>query len=118
MPSEITDPPETSVAPLAAPAGAAPGARLLSRALSEADAIDLWVARWLRVPIKDLVRRYNCDSRRLYEVWWGQKFPRSRSKAQLVFQERFPGAASHTAFGYRRIPRGPETDPRQGGLFD
>jgi hypothetical protein len=35
------------------------------RRLSEADAIDIWIARWLRIRRKDLIARYGCDPRRL-----------------------------------------------------
>ena len=75
------------------------------RVLSEADAIDIWIARWLRIRRKDLVQRYGCDPRRLYEIWWGERFPASREKAMQLFGERYPGLADRTHFGYRRIPR-------------
>jgi hypothetical protein len=39
------------------------------RPLTEADAVDIWIARWLRIRRRDLVRRYACDPRRLYEIW-------------------------------------------------
>ena len=77
------------------------------RALTEKDAVDIWIARWLRVRQKDLLTRYNCDSRRLYEIWWGERFPASRRKAADLFRERHPGHTDRTDFGYRRIPRGP-----------
>jgi hypothetical protein len=77
-----------------------------SGVLTEKDAIDIWIARWLRVRQKDLLERYQCDSRRLYEVWWGERFPASRRKAADLFRERYPGHADRTDFGYRRIPRG------------
>jgi hypothetical protein len=87
------------------------------RALTEADAVDIWIARWLRVRQKDLLARYRCDSRRLYEIWWGEKFPASRRKAAEAFRQRFPGQTDRTDFGYRRIPR---TPPRgeQCDLFE
>lgn len=73
--------------------------------LKEADAIEIWIARWLRVPLKMLVERYGCDSRRLYEVWWGERYPASRAKAEAEFRDRHPGLADRTSYGYRRIPR-------------
>jgi hypothetical protein len=85
--------------------------------LTEADAIEIWIARWLRTRPRDLLIRYGCDGRRLYDIWWGKTFPGSRSRAKQVFIERYPGAADRTDFGYRRIPRG-GADPRQGSLFD
>lgn len=103
--------------PPAVRAGDKSSARSAKRSLSEADAIDIWVARWLRVPIKELVARYGCDSRRLYEIWWGERFPRSCGKAESVFAERYPGAVERTPFGYRRIPRGSDHDQAQQELF-
>lgn len=88
------------------------------RPLRESDAIEIWIARWLRVPRKDLISRYGCDSRRLYDIWWGQQFPGSRAKAAEAFQHRFPHLADRTVFGYRRIPRVVHDVPsRQADLF-
>lgn len=75
------------------------------RVLTEADAVDIWIARWLRIRRKDLVARYGCDSRRLYEIWWGERFPASREKAMQLFEARHPDLLDRTQFGYRRIPR-------------
>jgi hypothetical protein len=72
--------------------------------LTEADAIEIWMARWLRIRPKSLVQRYGCDPRRLYEIWWGERFPGSRAKAEKLFRERHPGIVERTSFGYRRIP--------------
>lgn len=85
--------------------------------LKEADAIEIWIARWLRVPLKVLVSRYDCDSRRLYEVWWGERHPASRAKAEAEFRRRHPGLADRTSYGYRRIPRA-ATSENQMGLFE
>ncbi|MFV0367161.1 MAG: hypothetical protein ACK5KM_01750 [Hyphomicrobiaceae bacterium] len=87
------------------------------RKLMEADAIEIWIARWLRVPLKVLIQRYGCDSRRLYEVWWGERFPGSRAKAEAAFKARYPGLADRTSYGYRRIPRERPGDD-QLGFFD
>jgi hypothetical protein len=78
----------------------------LARPLSEADAIEIWIARWLRVRRKDLITRYGCDPRQLYAIWWGEKFPGSRTRAEAVFRDRHPGLIDRVSFGYRRIPRG------------
>ena len=88
------------------------------RSLTETDAVEIWIARWLRVRHKDLVARYGCDGRRLYDVWWGVSHPASRAKAEKVFLERYPGLAERTAFGYRRIPRGSDAGDGQRSLFD
>ena len=92
-------------------------AKAKPRSLTEADAIEIWIARWLRSRPKDLMQRYGCDSRRLYDIWWGQAFPGSRARAKQAFIERYPNAAESTVFGYRKIPRG-GNDPRQTTLFD
>jgi hypothetical protein len=88
------------------------------RPLTQADAVDIWIARWLRIRRKDLLARYRCDPRRLYEIWEEKRFPGSRAKALAVFNERHPGLADRIDFGlHRRIPRAipPELQP---GLFD
>jgi hypothetical protein len=75
------------------------------RPLTEADAIDIWIARWLRVRRKDLLQRYACDPRRLYEIWEGTRFPQSRDKALTAFAERFPSLMGRIdASPHKRIP--------------
>ena len=75
--------------------------------LTERDAIEIWIARWLRIRRKELMAQYQCGSSRLYEIWWGQRFPASREKAAKLFRERHPAMVEQTSFGYRRIPRKP-----------
>ena len=80
--------------------------------------MEIWIARWLRIRRKDLMALYHCDSSRLYEIWWGQRFPASREKAVKLFRERHPGLVERTAFGYRRIPRkAAAIKGEQGDLF-
>ena len=75
-----------------------------ARALTESDAVDIWLARWLRIRVKDLIRRYACDPRRLYEVWEETRFPGTRAKARTIFLERYPGLADRVDFGpHRRV---------------
>lgn len=94
----------------------APFARGAGRPLTEADAIDLWIARWLRARRADLCRRYVCDPRRLYEIWEGVRFPASRDKAWAAFRLRYPALVERVDSGpHRRIPR--SADPRQLSLF-
>ena len=90
------------------------------KVLTETDAVEIWIARWLRVRPKHLVSRYGCDSRRLYEIWWGERFPGSKAKAEKQFRERYPGVVERTAFGYRRIPTvvAKRDGARQLSLFD
>jgi hypothetical protein len=93
----------------------APAAR---RPLTEADAVDIWIARWLRTRRRDLVARYGCDPRRLYEIWEERRFAGSRAKALELFGARHPGLVDRIDYGpHRRIPRAipPELQP---GLFD
>jgi hypothetical protein len=88
------------------------------RPLSEKDAVEIWIARWLRIRRKDLVIRFGCDPRRLYEIWEETRFPASRVKAMALFQERHPSLVDRIDFGrHQRISR---TIPAhlQPGLFD
>jgi hypothetical protein len=95
----------------------APVRRSSKRALSEQDAIDIWVARWLRIRRKDIVLRYGCDPRRIYDIWEGTKHPASRSKALLRFQAEYPNLMDRIDFGsHQRIPRN-EVSPDQLTLF-
>ncbi len=88
-----------------------------TRALCEADAIDIWIARWLRIRRRDLCQRYACDPRRLYEIWEGTRFPAAQAKARDVFARRYPGIVDRIDFGYhQRLSR--EVHPDQLGFFD
>jgi hypothetical protein len=90
----------------------------IRRRLTETDAVDIWIARWLRIRRKDLLIRYCCDPRRLYEIWEEKRFAGSRAKALELFQERYPGLTDRIDYGrHRTIPRAvpPELQP---GLFD
>jgi hypothetical protein len=96
---------------------AATSADRLPRVLNESDAIDIWIARWLRIRQRDLCVRYGCDPRRLYEIWEGTRFPAAQTKARAVFAERYPGIADRVDFGHhRRLAR--ETHPDQLRFFD
>jgi hypothetical protein len=93
-------------------------ARTTGGSLTEADAIDIWIARWLRIRRKDLLARYGCDPRRLYDIWEEQRFAGSRAKAAELFTERHPGLIDRIDFGaHKRIPRRPPPE-LQPGLFD
>jgi len=84
--------------------------------LTRADAVDIWIARWLRVRRKDLCARYQCDPRRLYEIWEEQRFAGAREEALQLFHERYPALADRIDYGpHRRIPR--TTHPDQLSLF-
>jgi hypothetical protein len=92
--------------------------RPAERRLTEADAVEIWIARWLRIRRKDLIARYGCDPRRLYEIWEGARFPGSREKALALFVQQHPGLAGRIDFGlHRRIPRSPQLEG-QLELFD
>lgn len=105
---------------VAEPQGATASATAaITRPLSDADAVEIWIARWLRVRRKDLIQRYGCDPRQLYAIWWGERFPGSRAKAEDAFRARHPGLVDRVSFGYRRIPRGPLKEPEgQLSLFE
>jgi len=90
--------------------------------LSADDAVDIWIARWLRVRPKDLIERYGCDPRRLYEIWAEDKFAGSRDRAMERLRKNHPGLTDRIDFGpHRRISMTVEADlqpdlfPEQGG---
>ncbi len=85
--------------------------------MSEADAVDIWIARWLKIRRRDLISRYECDPRRLYEIWQEERFAGSRDKALSVFQERFPSLADRIDPGpHVRHPKA--VHPDQMRLFE
>ena len=87
------------------------------RALTEADAVDIWIARWLRIRRKDLIERYGCDPRRIYEVWQEERFVGSRAKAIELFRERYPALVDRIDYGrHTRISR--TVHPDQLSFFD
>jgi hypothetical protein len=95
-----------------------PPPNIVHRALTEADAIDIWIARWLRVRRKDLLARYGCDPRRLYEIWEGTRFPASREKALNAFATRYPTRMTQSDLSpHKRIPTR-TSSPDQLQLFD
>lgn len=92
--------------------------RVEPRALTESDAIDIWIARWLRVRRSDLIARYQCDPRRLYEIWGEEKFFGSRAKAFKIFAVRHPRLMDRIDPGpHRRLPSR-SIHPDQLTLFD
>ena len=86
------------------------------RPLTEDDAVAIWIARWFKIRPKDLVCRYSCDPRRLYEIWEESRFPGSRAKALALMTERYPSLTSRIDPGlHQRISKA--ADPRQLTLF-
>lgn len=95
----------------------APPSKGEPRSLTEANAIDIWIARWLRIRRRDLCQRYQCDPRRLYEIWDGSRFPAAQDKARTLFAERHPGIVDRIDFGHhRRVTR--DAHPDQLGFFN
>ena len=83
-----------------------------------ADAIEIWIARWLRHKRSALRERYQCDPRRIYEIWEGKRFPESRELALKKFQERYPELTDRVDFSpHKRIPRS-DNHPNQYDLFE
>ncbi len=102
---------------VASRATVAPVATPDPRRLSEADAVDIWIARWLRIRRKDLLARYGCDPRRLYEVWQEERFPGSRAKAIELFRQRYPGLVDRIDYGrHQRVSR--TVHPDQLSFFE
>ncbi|MGE0054532.1 MAG: hypothetical protein AB7S74_10015 [Hyphomicrobium sp.] len=88
-----------------------PPTTALHRPLTEEDAVNIWIARWLRVRQKDLVKRYGCDPRRLYEIWEELRFAGSRNKALALFRKRYPGLEDRIDPGaHRRVSKAVHPD--------
>ena len=86
--------------------------------ITAADAVDIWILRWLNVRHKDILLRYACDPRRLYEIWWEERFIGSRKRAMEAFRVRHPDLADRVDYGpYKRISRTVDED-RQLSLFE
>jgi hypothetical protein len=87
------------------------------RSLTEDDAVAIWIARWLRVKRRELAQRFDCDARRLYEIWQQERFPGSRERAMALFRDRYPGLVDRIDYGpHRRNPRH-VSSPEQLSLF-
>ena len=88
-----------------------------ARRLTESDAVQIWIARWLKVRRRDLIKRYGCDPRRLYEIWAEERFSGSRAKAWTQFTAQFPQLADRVDAGlHRRVSRA--VHPDQLVLFE
>ena len=87
--------------------------------ITASDAVDIWILRWLNVRRKDILARYGCDPRRLYEIWWEERFIGSRKRAMDLFRERYPEIADRVDYGpYKRIARTGVDQDRQLTLFE
>lgn len=85
--------------------------RVRGAPLTEADAIHIWIARWLKIRPRDLINRYGCDPRRLYEIWQEERFPGSRGRALALFLERYPELADRIDAGpHVRLSKAPHPD--------
>lgn len=92
--------------------------RAKSGRLSTEDAINIWIARWLRIRRKDIRARFACDPRRLYDIWEEVSHSGSRDRAEALFRERYPMLAGATDFSrHRRFPKAGAGEA-QLGLFD
>lgn len=112
--SEVTSPSLIDEQP--SPAGS--DRRPAGARLTEADAIDIWIARWLRIRRKDILARYGCDPRRIYEIWAEETFIGSRAKALAAFAERFPGLQDRIDTSRHRKLARPGVADTQLKLFD
>ena len=88
-----------------------------ARRLTASDAVEIWIARWLRFRRKDILAKYGCDPRRLYEIWEEKTFPGSRQRALATFRERHPTLVDRVDLGpHRSVSRA--AHPDQLALFD
>lgn len=63
------------------------------RRLTEGDAVRIWIARARRLKVRDIATEMGCDTRRLYEIWTGARFPAAREKAIAELRQSAPALA-------------------------
>ncbi len=77
----------------------------MRRQLTFDDAVVVWIGRWLGVPTRRLARRFDVDSRRLYEVWMLRRHPQSFAEAKRIYRALFPQRLADTDFAEHRQRR-------------
>lgn len=94
------------------------------RKLNYEDAIDIWIRFWLGHERHEIIRDYDQNPLRVYEIWWEEKFIGSRDDAETTFRTRHPELARGVSFSAlkktrkfvsRRAPD--REDDEQGRLF-
>lgn len=89
---------------------------------TEDQAIEIWIAKWLGVPVQKLIQKYDgCNNWRFYEVFQEDQNAGSRQKAERIFFEMYPdkiGKVDTTAHVPKRkmVPIR-KKDVAQGDLF-
>ena len=63
---------------------------------SDAEAIEIWIARWNKTKVQDLIAKYKKNTFRFYEVWKEEVNPGTRLKAFEQLKRENPKLASQT----------------------
>jgi hypothetical protein len=71
---------------------------MAKRKLTYEDSIDIWIRFWLRHERHEIVREYEQNPMRVYEIWWEEKFVGSREDAEITFRTRYPDISRRTDF--------------------
>ncbi|MGS4887180.1 hypothetical protein [Roseibium sp. MB-4] len=87
--------------------------------LTEQEAINGTIERWLGAKVRDLSSKYDVDPRRWYEVWRGEAYPNARSQAYEILADKYPEIAKETDPSFlkpkfKMVPRG---DSKQLDFF-
>ena len=73
--------------------------------------MQIWIARWLRVRPSDLVNRYACDPRRLYEIWEETHFRAAGQSAGRCSATAIRGSKTASIPGaHRRVSKAAHPD--------
>jgi len=97
---------------------------MTKRKLTRDDAIDIWIRRWLKHERHQIIRDFDQNPMRIYEVWQEETFKGSREDAEIVFRTNYPHLVSQTDFAPHKKTRklvgrvaSTVAEPRQRRLF-
>ena len=97
---------------------------MTKRKLTYENAIDIWLRRWLGHERHAIIRDFDQNPIRIYEIWQEEAFPGSREDAEITFRTRHPDLAKTVDFSphkkTRKLVSRRSADPqedRQGQLF-
>lgn len=96
---------------------------MTKRNLTPEDAIEIWILRWRGKERHAIVREFDQNPMRIYEIWQEDTFKGSREEAEIIFRTQYPELVPYTDFSphvkSRKLVKrkGAEEDPRQPRFF-
>jgi len=97
---------------------------MTDRKLNYEDAVEIWIRRWLGEERHAIIRAFDQNPMRVYEIWQEETFIGSREDAEVTFRTRYSQLAGTTDFSPHKKARrlvalkvADTDDDRQGRLF-